>query len=749
MDGWLSKLGRFCAKHHWPVLIAWIAIIVVAVFVGTVFEGKFVNDFSLPGTESQDALNILSDEFPEQSGISARIVFKATPTNDQDIGTPAGELISIDYQNRVEGALDAARKLDQVIGVGDPYTVDDGAINSPYFTVAFADVQYAEGTTAGEIGMDGVNALQNAVEPFRTDALDIQFGGELLEENPVNPPESVEVIGIIAALIILFFTLGSAVAMGMPVLSAILGVGVGVMIIQVVANWLGIMSVTPQVATMVGLGVGIDYALFIVSRHKDSMEQGYTAIESAGIAVATSGRAVVTAGSTVIVALLGLLVFDVPSITTMAYSIAIVVIVSIAQAVTLLPAVLGLLGSRINKGRLAFVVRGMARSRAGEGAGARWGRVVTRAPWLFGALGVIALVVIAIPMLSMQLGPLDSAADPPSSTTYKSYQMMANAPGFGPGFNAPLLVVLEFDSNSSSNEQLAKNAQDAMTKTKDVEVVTPPTFNDKGNVATIIAFPTSSGTSHETNDLVNDLRKNVLPQSLEGTNTTALVGGLTATFIDLGDRIADRLIVFIAVVIGIAFLILGTVFKSIFIPIKAAVLNLLVLGATYGVIVAVFQWGWLSGLFGVPLTQPIISFVPPIIFAVLFGLSMDYEVFIMSRIHEEYGRSHKPREAVAYGTGKAVRLIGAAGLVMICVFLAFVLIDNLVVKVFGLGLAAAIFMDVLFARFMLVPSFMTIAGKAAFWMPKWLKKILPEMSVEGSNVPNTVDTKEEQQVKVG
>ena len=698
--GFLERLGRLCARHHWIVIVVWLVIVAGTVTANLVAGGETSNDFTLPGTESQDAADILDDQFPNAAGSSATIVFDAT----------GGDLTA--QESQVEQALTEAGKLPHVTSVSNPF------LPAPYSTVSttdasigYANVSYTESTT--ELGLDGAEELEERVGKFETDALEIEFGGDLIvNTEPIDTGVSEEV-GLLAAVVVLLFALGAVAAMGLPILSAIVGVGTGLAVIGLLANVLTIPAVAPAGAIMIGLGVGIDYSLFVVARYRTALADGMSPVEAAGRTTATSGRAVVTAGSTVIVALLGLLVFQVPAVSTIAYAIAAVVIVSIVSAVTLLPAVLGLVGHHVDWGRLRFVNRPRP-----EPGGRRWAAFVTRVPLASLAAGVVVLVLVAIPMVSLELGPSDATDTPNSATEHKAYNLISR--GFGPGYNNPFLMVAELTGDQSADETTLGNLLTTLQGVDGVAAVNPPTvvsqmFNSSMNTAVFQLFATTDVKNEKTAELIGHLRDDVIPKATDGTGLSVLVGGTSAAYVDLDERIADRLLVFIGLVILISFVILGFVFRSVAIPIKAGLFNLLVIGAAYGVLVAVFQWGWGLSALGIDRETPIISYLAPIIFAVLFGLSMDYEVYTVSRIEEEYSGGDDPPVAVVDGLGSAARMVVAAASIMFFVFAAFVINDNVVLKMFGLGLAVAILLDAFIARMVLLPSVLRLLGRAAWW----------------------------------
>jgi len=702
--GFLERLGRLCARRHWIVIAVWVVIVVGTVAANVVAGGETSNSFSLPGTESQEATDILEKEFPDAAGSQAQIVFQAT----QGASVTAQE-------SQVQQALAEAAKLPHVSSVSNPFQAAPfSTVSTTDDSIAYATVAYTQSTS--ELGLDGAEELEEKVGKFRTNALEIQFGGDLIvNTEPIDTGASEE-IGLIAAVIVLLIALGAVAAMGLPIIAAVVGVGTGLAAIGLLANVLTVPSVAPAGAIMIGLGVGIDYSLFIVARYRGALTDGLSPVEAAGKTTATSGRAVVTAGSTVIVALLGLLVFEVPAVSTIAYAIAIVVVISIFSAVTLLPAVLGLVGRHIDWGRIPLF------NRPGkEPRGRRWAAFVTRVPLASLAAGLVVLVVVAIPMFGLQLGPSDATDTPDSATEHKAYNLISR--GFGPGYNNPFLMVAELTGDQSADETALGTLLTTLQDTKGVALVNPPTvvpqmFNSSMNTAVFQLIATTDVKDEKTAELIDHLRDDVIPKATDGTGLSVLVGGTSAAYVDLDDRITDRLIVFIGLVILISFVILGTVFRSVAIPLKAGLFNLLVIGAAYGVLVAVFQWGWGLSALGIDRETPIISYLAPIIFAVLFGLSMDYEVYTVSRVDEEYSGGDDPRAAVVDGLGSAARMVVAAASIMFFVFAAFVINDNVVLKMFGLGLAVAILLDAFIARMVLLPSVLRLLGRAAWWPGK-------------------------------
>ena len=698
--GFLDRLGRFCARNHWLVIAIWFVVFSGAIAANFVAGGEPSNSFTLPGTQSQEASDILDEQFPDAAGSSATLVFDAT----------GGSLTA--QQTQVEAALAEAAKLDHVVSVSNPFLpAPYGTVSTTDTSIGYATLSYDESTS--ELGVEVADDLQEKIGTFETDDLEIEYGGDLIvNSEPIDTGLSEEV-GLLAAIIVLLIALGAVAAMGIPIVSAIVGVGTGLAGIGLASNAITVPAVAPAAAIMIGLGVGIDYSLFVVARYRQALDDGLTPVDAAGKTTATSGRAVVTAGSTVIVALLGLLVFEVPAVSTIAYAIALVVVVSIVSAVTLLPAVLGLVGRHIDWGRIRFFNRPRP-----ESGGHKWAKLVTRVPFASLAAGVIVLGLIALPMFGMQLGPSDATDAPDSATEHKAYDLITA--GFGPGYNTPFLMVAELSGDQTADQTTLGTVLTTLAGTDGVAAVNPPTvvpqmFNSAGDTAVFQLIATTDDKDEKTPELIKNIRDDVLPEATSGTGVSVLVGGTSAAFVDLDERITDRLVMFIALVILISFVILGTVFRSVAIPLTAGAFNLLVIGAAYGVLVVVFQWGWGLSAIGISGETPIISYLAPVIFAVLFGLSMDYEVYAVSRIAEDHAAGEDPDAAVVDGLGSAARMVVAAASIMFFVFAAFVINDNVVLKMFGLGLAVAILLDVFIARMVLLPSVLHLLGRAAWW----------------------------------
>jgi RND superfamily putative drug exporter len=586
---------------------------------------------------------------------------------------------------------------------------------------------------------DEAQQVLDAGKPARDAGLDVSLGGYAGQQLSKPSTHQSEAIGLAAAVVILLFAFGTATAMALPIVTAILGLVSSLALVSVLGLLTDVPTTAPTLATMIGLGVGIDYALFIVTRHKLQLRDGMEMEESIARATATAGGAVLFAGATVVIALGSLVFAGIPIVTKLGYTAAVAVVVSVLCATTLLPALLGALGPRIDSLRVKL---GRTHPDDHKPHGwARWARGVAKRPWRSVVASTAVLVVLALPVLDLHLGQSDTGALPTSTTARQAYDAIGK--GFGEGTNGPLLVAAELgkpakpdqkkQSESPATDPRLTNFSDALAKAPGVKSVSPPTLDKRGNAAAYTVISDSAPWSNATENLVNHLRSTTIPQATKGTDMTAHVGGQTAGYIDLAERISAKLPAMIAIVVGLSFVVLMLAFRSLVVPAKAAIMNLLSVGAAYGVVTAVFQKGWGAGLIGLEGSIPIVSFVPLLMFAILFGLSMDYEVFLLTQIKEHYEESKRPTRAVIEGLANTGRVITSAALIMVCVFTSFVLNGDPVVKQFGVGLAVAIAIDATLVRCLLVPAVMTLLGKASWWMPSWLGRRLPRISIEGED----------------
>jgi RND superfamily putative drug exporter len=621
--------------------------------------------------------------------------------------------------------VQALRALPSVSSVRGPSDPGGSRQVSADGHTAFA-VVYFDNTTAN-LETAQTQHLVNVADSFGHRGFQVALGGSPISATVSAHPGSSEAIGILAAIVIMLIAFGSVVAMGLPLLTALVGVGIGFGLVAFASHGLTVPTFGPQLMAMIGLGVGIDYALFIVTRYRQGLSERRDPREATVVALSTAGRAVLFAGSTVIISLLGLLIVELPFMRGLVVGTIAAVLMVMAAALTLLPALLGFVGHNIDRFHVPGLV--VRPATAGHGFWYRWSRTVQRRPWLCGSAALLTLLVLAVPLLSMRLGFSDAGNDPSNLTTRQAYDLLAR--GFGAGFNGPLVIAADIGPGSNGGRATVESLDTRLRAVSGVASVQPPIFNRAGDAAVIIAYPTTSPQAAATASLVRDLRSSVVPAVVAGRGVTVYVGGETAAAVDSSDYLSGRLPLVIALIIVLAMLLLMAVFRSVTIPITAAVMNLLSMGAAYGVIVAVFEWGWLGSLFGVSKTGPIDPWIPIMMFTIVFGLSMDYEVFLMSRIREEWRRSGENSVAVANGLASTARVITAAAAIMICVFGSFVVKDPLrVLDVFGLGLAAAIFIDATLVRMVLLPSVMQVLGRANWWMPAWLDRIVPTLGVE-------------------
>jgi RND superfamily putative drug exporter len=707
----LYRLGRASVRLRRYVLLGWVLAAIGIIFIGAAAGGETSDALKIPGTEAQQAVDVLEQRFPSVSGTSAQAVF----------AVDSGTLSDPNHAAAIDAALADIAGQPDVSSVGPLQRSADDRIG-------YADVQYSR--PVADIKADAFPRLEETGETASVDGLRVEFGGELPSEATSEPPGGQEIFGLVAAVIVLLFAFGSVIAMGLPIGTALLGLATSIGLITIISAIMDVNSVAPVLAAMIGLGVGIDYALFIVTRHRENLHLGMTVEEAAGRSIATSGSSVVFAGMTVVIALAGLAIAGIPAVTVMGLMCSLTVAVMVLISLTLLPALLGFAGHKIDSIKLPAMRRRskQASSIERETMWHRWGRHVSARPWTYLIGGLVVLGTLAAPLFSLRLGMTDNGTASKSLTTRQSYDLLAE--GFGPGFNGPLVLSLELDGTTTVDDLGALSA--AIAADPGVQSVAPPLGSPDGTAAIIQVIPTSSPQDEATTQLVHRLRNDVIPAGLSTTDGVhAYVGGQTATFIDLSDKVSSRLPYFIGAVIFLSVLLLMMVFRSIAVPLKAAAMNLLSIGAAYGVIVAVFQWGWLKGLFGVEETVPIISFLPMMLFAILFGLSMDYEVFLLSRVREEYLHHSDNTQAVIEGIAATARVITSAALIMISVFAAFILGDDPAIKMFGLGLAVAVFVDATIVRIVLVPATMRLLGDRNWWLPGWLDRILPRVDVEG------------------
>jgi putative drug exporter of the RND superfamily len=723
MTGPLYAIGRFCSRHRWPTIAAWLIVAGALVVAAQSSETRTNDNLTLPGTNSTIATELLEDNLPEQAYGNNPLVFRS----------PGGALTEPKYSAAITESVKRLGALPEVSSAIDPLSPAGAEFLSKDKTIAYVPVYLDVGP--GELTEDEAQAVLDAGNPAEAAGLETSVGGYVGQQLSKPSTEISEAIGLTAAVIILLFAFGTATAMALPIVSAVIGLACALSVMRLLESVVQVPSVAATLATMIGLGVGIDYALFIVTRHKLQLRDGMELRESIARATATAGGAVVFAGFTVVIALCSLGFAGIPLVTTLGFTAAIAVVVAVCAATTLLPALLGALGPRINS---LSITRSSADGpetsdirtfQAHRPRGwMRWARGVADRPWRSALAALAVLVVLALPIFQLELGQNDISASPKSTTARQAYDGLNS--GFGPGVNGPLLIASEFGTPQEAKKALPVLAK-AVDSGRDVADVSPPTFDKQGTVAVFTAIAKSEPWADRTVDLVERLRETTIPKALAGSGGSGYVGGQTAGYIDLATQISDKLPLMIAIVVGLSFVVLLLAFRSLLVPLKAAAMNLLSVAAAYGVVTAVFQLGWGSSLIGLDHAIPIVSFVPLLMFAILFGLSMDYEVFLLTQMREHYKQHGKADRAVVEGLANTGRVITSAAAIMVCVFTSFVLNGNPVVKEFGVGLAVAIAIDSTLVRCLLVPAVMVLLGRRAWWLPSWLDRLVPHISIEG------------------
>ncbi|HEU4906046.1 MAG TPA: MMPL family transporter [Solirubrobacterales bacterium] len=714
MTGPLYAIGRFCARHHYATIAVWLVLAAGLVIAGQAFDSKTNDNLTLPGTGSTEATELLEESLPEQAYGNNPLVIVSE--KDPLTGPRQSEAIERTVK-RLEG-------LNEVNSVVDPLGPQGKSLISPDRRIAYIPVYLK--IPPGELDEAEAQLVLDAAAPIEAAGLEASVGGYVGQQLSKPSTEFSEVVGLAAAVIILLFAFGTVTAMMLPIVSAVIGLACALSIIRLLEGVVQVPSVAATLATMIGLGVGIDYALFIVTRHKLQLRDGMELRESIARATATAGGAVVFAGFTVVIALCSLAFAGIPLVTTLGFTAAIAVLTAVCAAATLLPAALGLLGPRIDSLRVKL---GRTHPDDKKPHGwLRWADGVADRPWRSSVAALAVLIVLAIPLLDLELGQNDITALPKSTTAREAAEGLRE--GFGPGYNGPLLIASEFASPGEA-ERIEPKLQRAVGEATNVAALGPTSSDTQGTAVVFSAISESAPWADETVELVEGLRATTIPAALRGSEATAYVGGQTAGYIDLATQITDELPRMIAIVVALSFLVLLLAFRSLLIPVKAAAMNLLSVAASYGVVTAVFQWGWGVELIGLDHAIPIVSFVPLLMFAILFGLSMDYEVFLLTQMREHYTAHGDARRAVIEGLANTGRVITSAAAIMVCVFTSFVLSGDPVVKEFGVGLAVAIAIDATIVRCLLVPAIMVLAGKRMWWLPAWLDRLLPHLSIEG------------------
>jgi putative drug exporter of the RND superfamily len=727
MSSFLFRLGRGCARHPFRTMTVWLLVAVAVFAAKSSFGDELVDDFKVPGVESQQGTDVLKESFPEFSGAAGRVVFH----------TEDGRIDDAEERALVEEAVATlAATVDDLTLVTSPYDPQSAAISADG-TTAFSSLQFSQQTLSKE----HFEQVEAAIEGAREAGLQAEISGEVADAG--KEVHGNEGIGLIVAMIVLLLAFGSVIAMGLPIVTALLGVGVGMAGVGIMAGFTNVPVVSEMLAMMIGLGVGIDYALFIVTRHRQHLSEGMRPDQAAGHANATAGQSVLFAGTTVVIAIFGLLLAGIPAITTMGFAIGLVVIVSMLIAVTLLPALLGLAGTKIDALRIH---RKEETDVAHETLSGKWAHHVGSRPWRYAAISLAVLVALAVPVVSMRIGFADQSNDAEGTTSREASDLLTE--GFGPGFTGTLNVVVELpDGDAESSTAVAVAVRDALAATDGVANASGPILSDDGTVAIVPVIATTSPQDEETSDLVEAIREDVLPTVVAGTGAETYVTGATAFQEDLSQQLSERLPIFIAAVVALSFILLMIVFRSVLVPLKAAIMNMLSIGAAYGAIIAVFQWGWGAGIIGLEDTIPVNPFIPLILFAILFGLSMDYEVFLLSRVREEFLKTGDSHRSVVEGLGSTARVITSAALIMISVFGAFIWTEDVMVQMFGLGLAVAVLVDATIVRMVLVPATMALLGGANWWLPGWLDRILPHLDLEGGPTGVELDEDEVDEVR--
>jgi RND superfamily putative drug exporter len=713
----VKALGGWCFRHRWIVLVVWLAALIVSGVASSVAGTAFSTKFTLPHTDSATAISLLQKDFPAASGSSDQVVFAATSGTVRDAAV----------QQRATAALTKIASLPHVRSVASPYAAANARQISSDGTVAYATVIFDQ--QVGQNPVSAIKAVISAAKAADSAQLQVSVGGQDIEQVQRSGSGPSTGIGIVLALIVLGLAFGALFAAFLPIITALVAIAIGYSLTGLLSHTFSVAQFATILGILIGLGVGVDYSLFIVTRHRNAIKAGRTTEQAASLAVNTAGRAVFFAGLTVCIALLGQFALGLSFLYGVAISATVTVVLTMLASLTLLPALLGFVGMRAlsRKERRLLREEGPHDETLGS-AWFRWARFLERHPVLPAITALAVVVVIAIPVFTLRLGLDDAGSDPSGSTTRSAYQALAK--GFGPGFSGPLQLVGELSSPSDA-AAFATLVEKVSTEPGIVSATTPR-VSPNGQVAVANLFPSTSPQARATTQLVNHLRRDVLPRAEAGTGVHVLVAGSTAGQVDFAHKLSSKLIPFVAVVVILGFLLLMAVFRSLLVPLVASAMNLLSVGAALGIMNAVFEWGYGHSLFRISSTAPVEVFIPVLMISILFGLSMDYEVFLVSRIHEEWTRRRNNAEAVTYGQAETGRVITAAALIMILVFASFALGDDLTIKQFGIGLAGAIVIDAFIVRTVIVPALMQLFGSANWWLPAWLDRLLPQLNVEGA-----------------
>jgi RND superfamily putative drug exporter len=716
--GPMRKLAAWCHDRRRTVLGLWVAaFLLLAVLWGTA-AGEYVNNFQLPGTESQRAYDLLKDRFPEQSGDTATVVFAV----DQ------GGVLDTGNRPQIERVRAEIEKSPEVLAVGDPFA--RGAPVSKDGKITFAQIQFRKG--AGDVDVKQVKTMaEDTLALDGKGGVQVALGGDIIHWSTAEQGGAGEIFGILVAAAVLFLTLG-VVAMGLPLLNALFAMVVSLALMGVIGTrLLDVVDWSPQLAAMIGIGVGIDYALLILNRFRLERGAGRDVRDATLVAIDTSGRAVLFAGVVVVIAMLGMLLLGISFLYGPAIGAALSVLFTMGAALTLMPALLSKIGGRIKPAGNGNGDVGADLADRESGFAARWSHFVARRPLPVAVVALAVLIALALPATHMRLATSDASTYKKDDTTRVAYDLLKQ--GFGPGFNAPLLLAIELPR--AGDQVPLQQIGDALREQDGIAEVLPPQLNERGDTATMIAYPTTTPQDERTDEVVRQARDETLPPVAEQTGARVSIGGVTATNLDFAKTIRDKLPLFIGVVVGLSLLLLAVVFRSLLIPVKAGVFNLLSITGAFGVVTLIFQDGNLAGLFG-DATGPIESFLPIMVFAVVFGLSMDYEVFLVSRMHEEWVHTRDARYAVQHGLAMTGRVVTAAAVIMIAVFGAFAIGNERALAMMGVGFASAIFIDAFIIRLLLLPAVMHLAGPAMWWMPAWLERRLPRLHIEAEERPD-------------
>ncbi|MEU6163744.1 MMPL family transporter [Streptomyces tanashiensis] len=721
----MAAIARWCLRHRLVVVLLWLLALGGTAAGATLAGSAYSNDYEVPGTESGRATALLDRGFHGLGGDSDTIVWH----------TDRGSVRADAVEQRMEAMLDKVADLPGIAAVTSPYGDARGQVSEDGHT-AYATVTFD--AQADDIPEAQARALVDTARAAASDDLQVELGGSAVALTEAPGGHVAEVVGVAVAAVVLFLAFGSLAASALPIATALVSVGIAYSGIVLLGHLMTVADFAPMLGMLVGLGVGIDYALFIVTRHRRGLKRGLSVTEAAETAVATTGRAVVFAGATVCIALLGMLILQLSFLNGVAIAASLTVLLTVAASVTLLPALLSFIGVRAlsRRERRVLAERG-PQPELPTGFAARWSAFVERHPKLLGAVAVVVMGVLALPTLSLHLGTSDQGNGPATATTRQAYDLLAE--GFGPGVNGPLTLVAGLDG--ADDRVALDQLPAALGATQGVASVSPVTYNSAGDTAVLTVVPDSSPQSKATSELVDRLRTDVLPKAETGTSLDVHVGGVTASYDDFAEIIVGKLPLFVGVVVALGCLLLLLAFRSIGIPLKAAVMNVAAVAGAFGIVVAIFQWGWGSELLGLGSAGPIEPFLPVIMVSVLFGLSMDYQVFLVSRMYEEWLETGDNRRAVRIGLAETSRVINSAAVIMISVFLAFVLSGDRVIAMFGIALAAAVALDAFVLRTLLVPALMHLLGGANWWLPKWLDRLLPRISIEPPECREAADAR--------